>query len=112
MVSQYLVTSLNMLWRATSTARYLVMHCWRLGFPLHVCGQDVLPLFPDFVRIDAFKGALCDGLADYNAQITALKAEMEDATRIADALRCLTLKHTSHCCYCPDALRPPRSTPK
>lgn len=35
-----------------------------------------------------FQGALCDGLADYNAQIQALKAEMEDATRIADALRC------------------------
>lgn len=35
-------------------------------------------------------GALCDGLADYNAQIQALKAEMEDATRIADALRSVT----------------------
>lgn len=50
--------------------------------------EDVLPLFPDFARIDAFKGALCDGLADYNAQIQGLRAEMEDATRIADALRC------------------------
>ena len=50
--------------------------------------QDVLPLFPDFARIDAFKGALCDGLADYNAQIQGLKTQMEDATRIADALRC------------------------
>ena len=49
--------------------------------------EDVLPLFPDFARIDAFKGALCDGLADYNAQIQGLRAEMEDATRIADALR-------------------------
>lgn len=57
--------------------------------------EDVLPLFPDFARIDAFKGALCEGLADYNAQIQALKAEMEDATRIADALRCDLDFHSS-----------------
>lgn len=49
--------------------------------------EDVLPLFPDFARIDAFKDALCDGLADYNTQIQGLRSEMEDATRIADALR-------------------------
>jgi hypothetical protein len=43
-----------------------------------------------FTESASCAGALCDGLADYNAQIQALKAEMEDATRIADALRFVT----------------------
>lgn len=54
--------------------------------------EDVLPLFPDFVTIDAFKGAICASLEDYKAQIERLKAEMGDATRMADALRCAALK--------------------
>jgi hypothetical protein len=49
--------------------------------------EDVLPLFPDFVTIDAFKAAICASLEDYNAQIERLKFEMADATRMADALR-------------------------
>ena len=49
--------------------------------------EDVLPLFPDFVKIDAFKEAICQSLEDYNKQIDQLKSEMEDATQIADALR-------------------------
>ena len=49
--------------------------------------EDILPLFPDFVQIDAFKEAICQSLEDYNAQIAHLKSEMADATRIADALR-------------------------
>ncbi|DBA75172.1 hypothetical protein WJX77_011350 [Trebouxia sp. C0004] len=49
--------------------------------------EDVLPLFPDFVKIDNFKDAICQSLEDYNKQIDQLKTEMEDATRIADALR-------------------------
>lgn len=49
--------------------------------------EDVLPLFPDFVKIDNFKEAICQSLEDYNKQIDQLKTEMEDATRIADALR-------------------------
>jgi hypothetical protein len=49
--------------------------------------EDVLPLFPDFVTIDAFKAAICASLEDYNAQIEGLKSEMADSTRIADALR-------------------------
>ena len=49
--------------------------------------EDILPLFPDFVQIDAFKEAICQSLEDYNHHIDALKAEMADATRIADALR-------------------------
>lgn len=43
-----------------------------------------------FTESSSRAGALCDGLADYNAQIQALKGEMEDATRIADALRFVT----------------------
>ena len=31
--------------------------------------EDVLPLFPDFVQIDAFKDAICQSLEDYNAQV-------------------------------------------
>ncbi|BDA49156.1 Vacuolar protein sorting-associated protein 18 homolog [Coccomyxa sp. Obi] len=49
--------------------------------------EDVLPLFPDFVTIDAFKAAICASLEDYNSQIERLKYEMADATRMADALR-------------------------
>ncbi|KAK9814445.1 hypothetical protein WJX72_006013 [[Myrmecia] bisecta] len=49
--------------------------------------EDILPLFPDFVQIDNFKDAICQSLEDYNQQIEHLKGEMEDATRIADALR-------------------------
>ena len=49
--------------------------------------EDILPLFPDFVQIDAFKEAICQSLEDYNHHIDDLKAEMADATRIADALR-------------------------
>ena len=52
--------------------------------------EDVLPLFPDFVTIDAFKAAICASLEDYNSQIERLKGDMADATRIADALRCAT----------------------
>lgn len=52
--------------------------------------EDVLPLFPDFVQIDAFKDAICQSLEEYNTQIEGLKSEMDDATRIADSLRCCT----------------------
>lgn len=53
--------------------------------------EDILPLFPDFAHIDAFKDALRDGLQQYDAQIQSLRSEMDDATRIADALRYLCL---------------------
>ena len=51
--------------------------------------EDILPLFPDFVQIDNFKEAICQSLEDYNSQIANLKSEMDDATHIADALRCM-----------------------
>lgn len=37
--------------------------------------------------MDAFKDAIHASLSDYNEQIEALKTEMSNATRIADALR-------------------------
>lgn len=81
--------------------------------------EDVLPLFPDFVTIDAFKGAICASLEDYKAQIDRLKAEMGDATRMADALRyalvitllemavlgCSTCQAVSCCLHMPSQLR-------
>jgi len=41
----------------------------------------------DEMQVDAFKDAIHASLSDYNEQIEALKTEMSDATRIADALR-------------------------
>ena len=41
----------------------------------------------DMTQVDAFKDAIHASLSDYNEQIEALKTEMSDATRIADALR-------------------------
>lgn len=49
--------------------------------------ENILPLFPDFVQIDNFKEAICQSLEDYNSQIAGLKSEMDDVTRISDALR-------------------------
>ena len=59
--------------------------------------EDVLPLFPDFVKIDNFKEAICQSLEDYNKQIDQLKNEMEDATCIADALRSVQNLAYVHC---------------
>ena len=53
--------------------------------------EDILPLFPDFVTIDAFRDAIHESLEQYSAHIDQLKQEMADATRIADALRCMAL---------------------
>ena len=60
--------------------------------------EDVLPLFPDFVQIDDFKDAICQSLSDYNEQISDLKAKMDDAARIADALRYVVL-HIRNWCF-------------
>lgn len=82
--------------------------------------EDILPLFPDFAHIDAFKGALRDGLQQYDAQIQSLRSEMDDATRIADALRrdmaalekrtaAVDLSELCASCSRPLAAAPPRS---
>ncbi|GLC42145.1 hypothetical protein PLESTB_000635800 [Pleodorina starrii] len=49
--------------------------------------EDILPFFPDFVTIDNFQAAICDSLKRYGAAIEGLKADMEEATAIAEALR-------------------------
>ncbi|KXZ53919.1 hypothetical protein GPECTOR_6g837 [Gonium pectorale] len=49
--------------------------------------EDILPFFPDFVTIDNFQAAICDSLERYGAAIAGLKADMEEATAIAEALR-------------------------
>lgn len=59
--------------------------------------EDILPLFPDFVQIDDFKEAICQSLEEYNREIEQLKTEMDDATRIADALRLASLAWTLLC---------------
>jgi hypothetical protein len=62
--------------------------------------EDILPLFPDFAHIDAFKGALRDGLQQYDTQIQSLRSEMDEATRIADALRSSSSSFTSRLLPC------------
>lgn len=49
--------------------------------------EDILPFFPDFVVIDDFKEEICDALEGYSSQIDALKAEMDETTRNADAIK-------------------------
>ena len=55
------------------------------GGALHI--EDVLPLFPDFVEIGAFRDAICFSLEQYNAEMEDLRSEMNMATRTAAALR-------------------------
>ena len=55
--------------------------------------EDILPLFPDFVQIDNFKDAICQSLEEYNSQISGLKTEMDDITRISEALRWVLPSH-------------------
>ncbi|THH06935.1 hypothetical protein EW145_g3730 [Phellinidium pouzarii] len=49
--------------------------------------EDILPFFPDFVVIDDFKEEICTALEGYSAHIDALKAEMDDTTRNAEAIK-------------------------
>ena len=49
--------------------------------------EDVLPLFPDFVEIGAFRDAICASLERYNEEMEGLRGEMTVATRTAAALR-------------------------
>ena len=54
----------------------------------------------DVLQVDAFKDAIHASLSDYNEQIEALKTEMSDATRIADALRSVAEAVTVFVLYC------------
>jgi hypothetical protein len=49
--------------------------------------EDILPFFPDFVKIDAFKSEICSSLETYNGKIEELKQEMEDYSKSADTIR-------------------------
>ncbi|KAJ2715888.1 tethering complex subunit [Coemansia spiralis] len=49
--------------------------------------EDVLPFFPDFARVDDFKGDICMALEDYEAQIQDLRGEMDEAARTAEAMQ-------------------------
>lgn len=49
--------------------------------------EDILPFFPDFVVIDDFKDEICTALEGYSAHIDALKAEMDEATHNAEAIK-------------------------
>ena len=49
--------------------------------------EDILPFFPDFVVIDDFKEEICTALEGYSAHIDVLKAEMDDTTKNAEAIK-------------------------
>ncbi|KAL7419717.1 tethering complex subunit [Cryptotrichosporon argae] len=49
--------------------------------------EDILPFFPDFVVIDDFKAEICSALEDYSRKIDDLRAEMDEATASAAAIR-------------------------
>ncbi|KAI5123557.1 hypothetical protein M0805_003376 [Coniferiporia weirii] len=49
--------------------------------------EDILPFFPDFVVIDDFKEEICTALEGYSAHIDALKVEMDDTTKNAEAIK-------------------------
>ena len=49
--------------------------------------EDILPFFPDFVVIDDFKEEICTALEGYSAHIDALKADMDETTKNAEAIK-------------------------
>ncbi|KAI0721331.1 Pep3/Vps18/deep orange family-domain-containing protein [Cerioporus squamosus] len=75
--------------------------------------EDILPFFPDFVVIDDFKEEICTALEGYSAHIDELKAEMDEATKNAEAIkqdiaalqkRFITVDATEKCAHCALAL--------
>ncbi len=75
--------------------------------------EDILPFFPDFVVIDDFKDEICTALEGYSAHIDELKAEMDEATKNAEAIkqdiaalqkRFITVDATEKCAHCALAL--------
>lgn len=85
---------------------------------LHI--EDILPFFPDFVEIDAFKDTICASLERYNKEIEELKAEMALASETAQVMReglvklenrCATLDISELCARCGRPLsQPPPGT--
>lgn len=75
--------------------------------------EDILPFFPDFVVIDDFKDEICTALEGYSGHIDALKGEMDEATKNAEAIkqdiaalqkRFVTVDATEKCSHCALAL--------
>jgi len=75
--------------------------------------EDILPFFPDFVVIDDFKEEICNALEGYAAHIDELKAEMDEATKNAQAIksdisvlktRFVTIDAGERCSSCGNAL--------
>lgn len=71
--------------------------------------EDILPFFPDFVVIDDFKEDIAYALEGYSAKIDTLKAEMDEATKTAEAIkqdiaalknRFITIDTNEQCCRC------------
>ena len=71
--------------------------------------DDILPFFPDFVVIDEFKEEICMALEACGTHISQLKAEMDDATQSADAIkrdiaelknRFITIEPEETCSHC------------
>lgn len=75
--------------------------------------EDILPFFPDFVVIDDFKEEIAHALEGYSAHIDDLKAEMDDATKTAEAIqkdiaalrnRFITIDAGEQCSHCSNLL--------
>jgi vacuolar protein sorting-associated protein 18 len=49
--------------------------------------EDVLPMFPDFVEIGAFKAALCASLERHTDELERLRGEMAAASKTTEELR-------------------------
>ncbi|KAK0526251.1 tethering complex subunit [Tilletia horrida] len=71
--------------------------------------EDILPFFPDFVVIDEFKDEICAALESYASRTEALKEEMTQATKSAEAIqadiaklseRFITVEPTESCNLC------------
>ncbi|KAH6622436.1 Pep3/Vps18/deep orange family-domain-containing protein [Boeremia exigua] len=71
--------------------------------------EDLIPFFPDFVRIDAFKDEICAALEGYSRAIDALKSEMDDsedtARHIASDIKALGQRYAvvrpgERCAHC------------
>ncbi|KAK0565646.1 tethering complex subunit [Tilletia horrida] len=71
--------------------------------------EDILPFFPDFVVIDEFKDEICAALESYASRTEALKEEMTQATKSAEAIqgdiaklseRFITVEPNESCTLC------------
>ena len=87
LVEKYVITELNDIPQAMDILKECEV--------IHV--EDILPYFPDFVRIGEFKDEICESLEDYNENVEGLKDEMEEYTRSANLIRkdILSLKNRS-----------------